>query len=222
MRNHHHKSNDIARSALASSLTVSGRGRRYVHKSERARERTLLHQAGRSTAADAPELSDDAVRTWRMASLVGRRQGHDKLGPLLRWTASTLAAHPELQGLPYQEQAEFFRGILGEDIASHHALFHIEFFLRQQEYYARRVHAQQPDQLDKLDDALAVIVAAGAVGDLNRLLKRAFNRVVTDGVAQAQVPLLYGAHDVARFQDAIAKQPTARRVVTELAARLTT
>jgi hypothetical protein len=221
MRNHHHKSNDIARSALASSLTVSGRGRRYIHKSERARERVLLHQARRSTGADAPELSDDAIRTWRMASLVGRRRGHDKLGPLLRWAASTLAAHPELQGLPYREQTKYFRGLLGEDLASRHALLHIEFFLLQQEYKARRIQAQRPEQLDKLDDALAVIVAAGAIGVLNRSLKSAFNRGPSDGASQVQVPLLYGAHDVARFQDVIAKQPTARRVVVDLAARLT-
>ncbi len=130
MRNHHHKTRDMVRTALASKDRDTARNaRRLAHKASRARQREMLHELMSAVDPDDVNQIDDRLLNNHLTTMVWRRQAHDNLSPVFRWVDRTIAADPDLQQLDRQGQVAYFAKLLGHSVAGEHAAFHIEFEL---------------------------------------------------------------------------------------------
>ena len=242
MRNHHRKQRDMARSVLASTLGSAAERRRRIHRRERAGVRAALREARRTGDGFDDHLDDDLddhlderlevgvdlVTRRRIAELVADRRSFDKVGPLLRWAERTVECDPVLAQADLDQCLAHFRRTLPVDLIGRHALFHIEWVLRGPWWSAvpvgdRRTRTEERDR--RLRAALEVIVAAGAVGQLNRILKVSFPVVrrrergvpTPDRNEQAR---FHGVHDVERFATFAARSFEASSAVLRLAASL--
>jgi hypothetical protein len=170
----------------------------------------------------------DELEAARIAELVADRRSCDKVGPLLRWAERTVECDPVLAQADLDQCLAHFRRTLPADLIGRHALFHIEWVLRGPWWSAvpvgdRRTRAEEQDR--RLRAALEVIVAAGAVGQLNRILKVSFPAVrrrergapTPDRNEQAR---FHGVHDVERFATFVARSSEASRAVVRFAASL--
>ncbi len=254
MRNHHQKQRDMARSVLPSTLGSAAERRRRIHRRERAGVRAALREARRTGDGfddhldghlddhldghlddhlddhldERLEVGVDLVTRRRIAELVADRRSCDKVGPLLRWAERTVECDPVLAQADLDQCLAHFRRTLPVDLIGRHALFHIEWVLRGPWWSAvpvgdRRTRTEERDR--RLRAALEVIVAAGAVGQLNRILKVSFPAVrrrergvpTPDRNEQAR---FHGVHDVERFATFAARSFEASSAVLRLAASL--
>ena len=224
MRNHNNKRVDMARSVLPSTARQRAKAyRRIIHHAERGAAHTMLHRA----VTDGDDGFDDAVNyPYRstIAGFVDRRRSADKIAPLVRWATRTVAADRRLRDGTPAEQLDHFRRIFPDDLIGRHALFHLRGTFDGRWNLLPR--GNTPRRINhKLLDAVDTILAAGAVGDLNRALKRPCVPVVRVSRGSDEYFLcapssarLHGAHDRDRFADAL--EVDARRVVFELAERI--
>ncbi len=221
MRNHNEKHRDMARSVLPSKARVTARqDRRAIHHQERAHLREALFEARSERDADDIEAVVDYVDRSSMIWLVGQRRGADKVGPLMRWAERTVAQSPRLRAMSPQDQLEHFRRLMPSNLIGEHALSHIGWALGVDRRWYGTYRHPQPPTIAELTDAVDLVLAAGALGELNRALKAMrFTTTDASGVVVTLGPtLLRGAHDRDRFVAEL--RADVRAKVIELAASM--
>ncbi len=221
MRNHNQKHRDMARSVLPSTGCVGARqDRRAIHHRERTRLREAL--AGVRQTADADDVDADLTYVDRgaIASMVADRRGGDKVGPLMRWAERTVAQSPRLRAMSPRDQLEHFRRLMPSNLIGEHALSHIGWALGVDRRWYGTYRYPQPPTIAELTDAVDRVLAAGALGELNRALKAMrFTTTDASGVVVTLGPtLLRGAHDTDRFVAEL--RADVRAKVIELAASM--
>lgn len=128
MQNHHEKARDMARSVLASTSRKGSRFERAtIHHRERARSRRALHEL--AALADPDDFEGDLCWEDRCArfSMVSDRRDFDKVAPICRWAARTVATNPRLAVASVEERITYFRKRLPAGLIGDHALLHIEW-----------------------------------------------------------------------------------------------
>lgn len=127
MRNHEHKTRDMARSVLPSTARLGARqARASVRSRERADERRVLHALLR--AADPDDFDGDLCWEDRreLSDMVWGRRSADKIAPIVRWAKVRIARDQRLAGADYWARRNYFAGLLGDTLAGRHALSHLD------------------------------------------------------------------------------------------------
>jgi len=213
MHNHHEKQREIARSALPSTYPAGARAdRRVAHGRERARLRRIRYEMLRCPDIDAYDGVTGLGPRFRgdIADMVGRRRGHDKLGPLLRWADQTVERRPLLGEAAPAARETFFRSVLPPGVIGNHAVSHLCHVIAQRP--AERCDGDTPDPLP---GRVAEILTAGYHADLNRYLRHQIAPYVSLRVRRPAshleparwetemrprpVPVLAGLHDIDAF-----------------------
>jgi len=223
MRNHGQKTKDMSRSVLPSTGRKSARDdRRIIHGRQRARELAAVTAYRRD--ADPDSVTPDVRGTYGpdITQMVRGRRARDKVGPLIRWAAATIAADPVLRSAPRAEQVAYFAGLMPDTTIGRHAVQHIEQALewreRRARYKASRSTAPGPHVAD-MERQLRQLLEAGLHGPLNAGLRQlADTQDVRPRAAPMPHRLLLGSHDIGAFTAEMARWSTVRDLVAALAA----
>ena len=223
MRNHDQKIRDMSRSVLPSTSRGSARdNRRIIHKRQRTRELAALVAYRRDT--DPGSVTPDVRGTYGpdITEMVWSRRAHDKVGPLIRWAAATIAADPVLRSAPLAEQVAYFARLMPDTTIGRHAVQHIKQALGWNQRYARdsASGSNAPGaHAGEMERQLRQILEADLHAALNVGLRRlADSQEVRARATPMPRRLLLGSHDIGAFTMEMARWSTVRDLVAALAA----
>ena len=225
MRNHEEKIKDMGRSVLPSTGRKGARDdRRLIHKRQRTHTRAALTEYRR--AADRESMTPDlrGKEARQITEMVWHRRGMDKVGPLIRWAAATIAADPRLRTASVPEQVGYFTRLLPPTTIGRHAVSHIASALEWRARYPRtatsvRTAPGRDGRFAETERLVRQILAAGLHGTLNSHLRRLTACQTQWDRTTGPVPhrMLLGDHDVEAFVADTARWPAVREVIAAVA-----